>query len=76
MHTNFGYKKSGFGLVGYFKKNPGTRRVLPGGNTRKIVYYQPIKSGIRITQKNLVLSQIISSSLKSKTIYTSMLCDP
>ena len=71
-----GTKKSGLGLVGYLKKNPGTRRVLPGGNTRKIVYYQPVKSGVRITQKNLVLSQIISSLLKRKTIDTSMLCDP
>ena len=39
MHTNFGYKKSGLGLVGYFEKNPGTRRILPG-NTRKIMYYK------------------------------------
>ena len=39
MHTNFGYKNSGLGLVGYFEKNPGTRRILPG-NTRKIMYYK------------------------------------
>ena len=34
------------------------------------------EQGVRITQKNLVLSQIISSLLKRKTIDTSMLCDP